>query len=163
MTIRPGPEASVSPGPWVAVSHEPIDPAGLLARVGDAADGAVLLFLGTVRNHSEGRQVSGLRYEAYLPMAEKTLRELAHEMCLRLGTDRLAVIHRLGTLDVGEVSVGVAVSSPHRAEAFATAAALMDELKRRVPIWKHERYESGQVAWVEGAPIQEPGDPGGSR
>lgn len=152
MSILPETEASLSTGPWVAISEEPIDPLKVLSRVGDPADGAVLLFLGTVRNHAEGQHVTGLHYEAYLPMAEKVLRQLVEEMCVRLGTDRIAVVHRLGTLEVGEVSVAVAVSSPHRAEAFATASTLMEELKRCVPIWKHERYGSGRAAWVEGNP-----------
>lgn len=145
---------SGSPGPWARVSDEPIDPTDVLGRVGAPEDGAVLLFLGTVRDHAEGRAVGGLDYEAYLPMARSVLEELAREAADRLGTDRVAVQHRVGSLDVGEVSVAVAVSSPHRGEAFDAARTLMDDLKRRLPVWKREGYVDGAREWVDGTRIE---------
>jgi molybdopterin synthase catalytic subunit len=145
---------SGSSGPWALLTDEPIRPADVLARVGHDRDGAVLLFLGKVRNHADGRPVRGIRYEAYGPMARSVLEELAREAAERLGTDRVAVVHRTGELEVGEVSVAVAVSSPHRAEAFDAARVLMEELKRRLPVWKHEIYADGTRDWVAGSPIE---------
>lgn len=151
MTTPAGP---TDRGPWARVSSEPIDPAAVLERVGRPEDGAVLLFLGTVRDHADGRPVRDLHYEAYLPMAQAVLQELAREAAERLGTDRVAVVHRVGSLDVGEVSVAVGVSSPHRAEAFAAARTLMDDLKQRLPVWKREGYADGAREWVDGARIE---------
>lgn len=135
------------------VTDEPIDPARVMAQVGSAGDGAVLLFLGTVRNHAEGRAVTGLRYEAYLPMAREVLEQLAREAAGRLGSGGVAAVHRVGALDVGEVSVALAVSSSHRAEAFEVAKIFMDDLKVRLPVWKRERYVDGGESWVDGSAI----------
>ena len=133
------------------VVRAPIDPAEVLARVGAAEDGAVLLFLGTVRDHNDGRPVSGMSYEAYEPMAREVLEAVAREAAARLGTERIAVVHRVGELDVGEVSVAIAVSSPHRAEAFHAARYVIEEIKRRLPVWKKERYLDGPARWLAGA------------
>lgn len=140
------------------VTRQPLDPAALLARVGGPSDGAVLLFLGTVRDHNDGRPVSGLFYDAYLEMAERVLREIAAEASQRLGTRRIAVAHRMGELAVGEVSVAIAVSSPHRAQAFDACRFIIEEIKRRLPVWKSERYADGQTDWLEGRgpPVTEP-------
>jgi molybdopterin synthase catalytic subunit len=133
-----------------SVGPDPIDPARVLARVGSAEDGATLLFLGVVRDHADGRAVSGMRYEAYAEMAEPVLAEIAHEAAERLGTDRLAVVHRYGELEIGEISVAIAVSSPHRAEAYEASRYVIEEIKKRLPIWKREHYVDGSEAWVEG-------------
>jgi len=106
--------------------------------------------LGTVRNHNDGRAVGGLRYEAYPEMGEVVLAEIATEAEERFGTDRIAIVHRVGDLAIGEVSVAVAVSSPHRGESFDGARYVMEELKRRLPVWKHEAYTDGASAWVAG-------------
>ena len=103
---------------YAALVRDPIDPGTVLARVGHREDGAALLFVGNVRNHAEGRAVEGLRYDAYEEMAVEVLRAIALEASRALGTDRIAVVHRVGELSVGETSVAVAVSSPHRAEAY---------------------------------------------
>jgi len=135
---------------YSAVVTEPIDPAAVLAKVGADEDGASLLFLGVVRDHAEGRAVRGMRYDAYEQMAESVLAEIAGEAAERLGTDRVAVVHRTGELGVGEVSVAIAVSSPHRAEAYEASRYVIEEIKKRLPVWKKERYTDGDAAWVEG-------------
>lgn len=137
--------------PFTAIVSEPIMAEGVLARVGDHADGAAILFLGVVRDHADGRPVHGMRYDTYQAMAEEVLAQIAGEAAERLGTDRVAVVHRIGALDVGEVSVAIAVSSPHRAEAFEASRYVIEEIKKRLPVWKKERYADGAEAWVEGA------------
>ena len=132
------------------VSPDPIDPAGVLARVGADEDGASLLFLGVVRDHAEGRPVSGMRYDAYAEMATPVLREIAGEAAERLGTERVAVVHRFGELEIGDVSVAIAVSSPHRAEAYEASRYVIEEIKKRLPVWKKEHYADGRSEWVEG-------------
>lgn len=134
----------------VAVQASAIVPEAVLAEVGEEEDGAVLLFLGVVRNHAEGRPVRGMRYEAYEAMAASELRAIAEEAAGRLGTDRLVVVHRTGELGVGEVSVAIAVSSPHRAEAYDASRHVIEEIKKRLPIWKREHYADGAAEWVEG-------------
>lgn len=133
------------------VTRERIDPADVLARVGGDGDGAVLLFLGTVRNHNEGAPVEGLTYEAYESMAERELERIATEAAERAGTDRVAVVHRVGELAIGDISVAIAVSSPHRAEAFEASRYVIEEIKKRLPVWKREHYVGGASGWVEGA------------
>jgi len=133
-----------------SVGPEIISSGGVLARVGSDEDGAVLLFLGIVRDHAEGRAVSGMRYDAYVEMAEPILAEIAAEAAACLGTDRLAVVHRVGDLAIGDVSVAIAVSSPHRAEAYEASRHVIEEIKRRLPVWKKEHYTDGQAQWVEG-------------
>jgi len=118
--------------------------------VGAPEDGAVLLFLGTVRNQNEGRRVVGMRYDAYVAMAESVLAEIAAEAATRLGTDRIVVAHRIGNLRVGEVSVAIAVSSPHRAEAYEASRYVIEEIKKRLPVWKEEHYAEGDARWLEG-------------
>lgn len=134
----------------VGITSAPIDPAVLLGRVGAAEDGAVLLFLGIVRDHNQGRPVAGVRYEAYVEMAETVLHEIAQEAAGRLGTQRVVVVHRTGELAVGEASVAIAVSSPHRAEAFEASRYVIEEIKRRLPVWKQEQYADGDVRWLDG-------------
>jgi molybdopterin synthase catalytic subunit len=133
------------------VVSTPIEPSEVLARVGSREDGATLLFLGVVRDHADGRAVSGMRYDAYREMAEVVLGEVAAEAVQRLGTDRVAVVHRIGELKVGDVSVAVAVSSPHRAESYDVSRYVIEEIKRRLPVWKKELYADGEARWVDGA------------
>lgn len=132
------------------IVDRPIDPASVLAAVGDDADGASLLFLGTVRNHNEGRPVHGLHYEVYREMAESVLAEIAEEAAAITGSSRIAVFHRTGELDIGDVSVAIAVSTPHRAEAFDAARYMIEEIKSRLPVWKRERYADGDAEWLPG-------------
>ncbi len=140
------------------ITRDPLDPAELLAGVGAPADGAALLFIGAVRDHNDGRPVSGVRYDAYVEMAEKVLAAIAAEAVGRLGTDHIAVAHRVGELRVGEASVAIAVSSPHRAEAYDASRYVIEEIKRRLPVWKEERYVEGGARWLDGLtpPAPEP-------
>ena len=151
---RPNPRAAEpSPLPRAAIVRTPIDPAAVLAEVGDAADGAVLLFLGTVRDHADGRAVSGMAYDAYEAMAADVLRAIADEAATRLGTPRVTVVHRVGELALGDVSVAIAVSSPHRDAAYEASRYVIEEIKSRLPVWKHERFVEGEARWVEGHPL----------
>lgn len=134
----------------VWITPDRIEAAAVLEAVGSEADGAAVLFLGTVRNHNGGRPVGGLRYEAYLEMAEQVLVQIAAEAESRWSTDRIAAVHRVGELSIGDVSVAVAVSTPHRAEAFEAARYIIEQLKVRLPIWKHEQYVTGETAWLGG-------------
>ena len=120
-------------------------------EVGDA--GAIVHFLGVVRNNTEGREVSYLEYEAYPPMAEKKMAEIAQEIHEKWGLDRVAMIHRVGRLEIGEVSVAVAVASPHRKEAFEACHYAMNRLKQIVPIWKREVWTDGEEEWVKPDPV----------
>jgi molybdopterin synthase catalytic subunit len=129
---------------------DPISPEAVLAGVGSDEDGAVLLFLGVVRDHADGRPVRGMHYDAYETMARSVLNEIATEAAGRLGTDRLSVVHRIGDLGIGEVSVAIAVSSPHRAESYEASRYVIEEIKKRLPVWKREHYTDGEDAWVEG-------------
>ena len=135
---------------FAEVSSDPIDTAALLARVGSDEDGAALLFIGVVRDHAEGRKVTGMRYDVYAEMATEVLREIALEASIPLGTDRIAVAHRFGELKIGEISVGIAVSSPHRAETYEASRFVIEEIKKRLPVWKKEHYVDGVSEWVEG-------------
>ncbi len=132
----------------VTVSGDVITPADLVAAVSRPSCGAVALFLGTVRDHAPGREdVTHLEYEAYGGVVESKIAEIVAEARDRWPLERVAVVHRVGDLAVGEVSVGVAVGSEHRAEAFAAARYLIDELKARAPIWKKEHWAGG-AEWV---------------
>ena len=132
------------------ITRDSIRSEEVLALVGDDADGAAVLFLGTVRNRNEGAPVSGLSYDAYEEMAGRVLAEIAGEAAHRLGTDRLAVVHRVGELGIGDVSVAIAASSPHRAEAFEAARYVIEEIKKRLPVWKKEHYVDGEARWLDG-------------
>ncbi len=135
---------------WSAITSDPIDTAGVLARVGDPEDGAVALFLGIVRNHNEARPVAGMDYEGYAEMAREEVAAIVEEAAERAGSDRIAAVHRLGTLAVGEVSVAVAASTPHRAEAFDAARYVIEGIKKRLPVWKREHYLDRDAEWLDG-------------
>ena len=147
------PVSGGSSGRRVALVDGPIDVAALQRRVAGAARGAVLLFLGTVRNHNGGRPVAGLTYSAYRPMAEETLERIAAELEAAGEDLRLAIVHRLGEVPVGEASVAIAAASPHRAAAYEASRRALERLKREVPIWKREHYADGDAAWREEEPL----------
>ncbi len=132
------------------ITREPIAPGDVLDRVGAAEDGAVLLFLGVVRNHNDGAPVRGMTYDAYDEMATSVLVAIARKAAERLGTDRVAVVHRVGELEIGEVSVAIAASSPHRAESFDATRYVIEEIKQRLPVWKKEHYVEAESKWLEG-------------
>jgi molybdopterin synthase catalytic subunit len=142
------------------ITRAVIDPAALLDGAVSPADGAAILFLGVVRNHNEGREVGHLEYDAYAEMAERTLREIAQEARQRWYTGHIAVVHRIGRLEVGEVSVAIAVSSPHRGDSYEASRYIIEELKQRVPIWKREGYLSGESEWLRGASPRVPEEVG---
>jgi len=125
-----------------------IDWSELVEATAGPGRGAQALFLGTVRDHHAGRAVVGLEYSAYGAMAESTLEALIGEATARWPV-AVEVRHRLGRLEVGDVAVAVAVAGGHRDEAFAACRFLIEELKKRVPIWKRERYADGTEAWVD--------------
>jgi molybdopterin synthase catalytic subunit len=126
----------------------PIDPADLIAEVSASSNGAVLLFLGLVRETNEGRDVTGIEYSAYEAMAERELAAIAEECAANHGVNHVVIVHRLGELALQEASVGIAVGHPHRAEAYEASRWIIEELKRRVPIWKREHYVDGTREWV---------------
>jgi molybdopterin synthase catalytic subunit len=121
----------------------------LLAEVGAAALGGTVLFLGTVRRSEEDGPVEGIEYTAYPEMAEAEFEKILAEARERWPGSRLAVRHRLGWVPVGEASVAVAAAAPHRADAYQSSRYVIDQIKRRVPIWKKERLDSGRSRWVE--------------
>ncbi len=140
------------------VTRDPLDAAALLRDAVAPSDGAALLFWGVVRDEHGGRAVSHLEYEAYAPMAEAKLAEIAAEARARWGTGEIAVVHRVGRLEVGEASVAIVVAAPHRAEAYEASRYVIEELKQRVPVWKREGYVDGDSEWVPGfAPRVEEG------
>jgi len=135
----------------IALTHEPIDPTRVLEAVQGPEEGGVVLFLGRVRRTSRGRTVTRLDYEAYAPMAEVELKALADDAQYWMGAARVAIVHRTGTLEIGEIAVAIAVAAPHRRQAFAACSWLIDALKERAPIWKKEWYEDGSQ-WISEHP-----------
>jgi molybdopterin synthase catalytic subunit len=135
--------------PLTRLHREAIDPAALLRAVAAPAHGAVLLFLGVVRDVNDGRQVTGIEYSAYEAMAARELAAIAAEAIARFGAVDVAVEHRLGDLALEEASVGIAVAHAHRGEAYDASRWIIEELKRRVPIWKREHYADGTREWVD--------------
>lgn len=117
--------------------------------VNDAGCGAVTTFVGTTRDNFQGKKVTKLSYEGYIPMAEKELRKLCHEATEKFGVQKIAAVHILGDCPVGAASVILACSSPHRRDALQCSEFLIDELKARVPIWKREVYEGDDSVWKE--------------
>ncbi|MDA7978875.1 MAG: molybdenum cofactor biosynthesis protein MoaE [Pirellulales bacterium] len=132
----------------IQLTREPIDANKLLGLVTKPAAGAVVLFLGTVREFTGDRQTIALDYEGYPEMAEKKLAELEQEAKVRWPLVECALVHRLGRLELAEASVAVAVSSPHRDVAFEAGKWLIDTLKEVVPIWKKENWADGRTEWV---------------
>ncbi len=132
-----------------SLSDAPIDVARVERLVADPACGAVLLFLGNVRDHHAGRRVARLDYSAYRPMAATALERIARELETAGEQLRVAIVHRLGKVPVGEASVVIAVSSPHREAAYDASREALERLKREVPIWKREHYDDGVVVWRE--------------
>jgi molybdopterin synthase catalytic subunit len=133
------------------VQEAPLSLDDAVGAVADAKAGAVCIFTGTVRDHSEAGDVTGLSYEAWNELAQERLRELAGEILERWPACKVALVHRVGDLRVGETSVIVAVSAPHRADAFEACRHGIEQLKRDVPIWKKEGLVSGESHWVMGS------------
>lgn len=132
-----------------ALVEREILPAALIAEVSSNECGAVALFLGTVRDSNGGRSVEGMDYSAYTAMAESELARIVVEARERFGVTRLVVEHRIGTLALGDVSVGIAAAHAHRAQSLDAARFVIEEIKKRVPIWKLEHYTDGTRSWVD--------------
>src|ERR1051325_1912413 len=133
----------------ISIVDRALDPAALLAEVARHSNGATVLFIGTVRNVNDERPVTGIEYAAYRSMAERELGAIAREAGEQFGTDDIAVEHRRGPLAVGEASVAISVAHPRRAQAYDASRFIIEELKKRVPIWKLEHYADGSREWVD--------------
>jgi molybdopterin synthase catalytic subunit len=131
----------------LAVRDTPLSVDEVFSAVGDGSAGGTALFVGTVRDHDGGKDVTGLGYSAH-PTAERELRRVAEKVAAEYPVRALAAVHRVGDLVVGDLAVVVAVSCPHRAEAFAACRRLIDDLKSEVPIWKHQSFGDGTEEWV---------------
>ncbi len=132
-----------------AVHESPLRPADLLAETASTANGASVLFVGTVREVNEGRAVTGIDYSSYSEMARSELADIVREVAERYDTPHVVVEHRIGTLSLGDASIAIAVAHPRRAAAFEAARMVIEEVKRRVPIWKREHYADGTREWVD--------------
>jgi molybdopterin synthase catalytic subunit len=131
----------------IKITYDPLDPEQITSQVRQDTNGAVVTFLGTTRIFSEGKRVVKLEYEAYEEMALKKLEEIRQEMQAKFGIADIAIAHRIGPVDIGQISLVVAVASPHRKEAFLACHKIVDRVKEVVPIWKKEVFEDGS-RWV---------------
>ena len=136
---------------FIALTEAPLDPRAALTFVASPEAGGTCLFMGTVRDHSTEGEVQGLTYEAWDELARRRMRGIAREMLTRWPLRKVAMLHRTGELGIGEVSVVVACSAPHRAEAFDACRHGIERLKEDVPIWKKESLVSGNAHWVMGS------------
>jgi molybdopterin synthase catalytic subunit len=138
--------------PMIALRQSSISVQEIIDSVRDTGAGAVDLFLGTTRESSKGKKVLELKYEAYEPMVLQLLENLSGEACKRWNLKKVTIVHRTGTVAVGDISVAIAVAAVHRAEAFEACRWLIDSLKKEVPIWKKEIFADGS-AWVDGTTV----------
>lgn len=131
-----------------AIVERPLDACALLDEIAHPRNGASVLFVGTVRDVNDGAPVSGLDYSSYAGMAERELAAIVAEACERWGTTDIVVEHRVGSLELGDASVVIAVAHPHRSEAYEASRYVIEELKKRLPVWKREHYVDGRSEWV---------------
>jgi molybdopterin synthase catalytic subunit len=136
-------------GHFFSITRGPIDVRAAENRILQGIDGAVVTFQGVVRNNTKGRATLRLDYECYEQMAIRQMAEIGREIAGQFAVSRIAMIHRLGTMEIGEASVAIFVAAPHRRPAFDAALEGINRLKRQVPIWKKEYFADGEV-WVEG-------------
>ena len=136
------------------ITRRAINPARVLESIRDDEAGGAVLFVGTIRRRSGGKTVEGLTYEVYREMAERRMREIEVRVRKRWPVVKIAMVHRYGRLKVGEVSVAVAISCEHRAEAFEACRYAIDTIKGTLPMWKKERFKGGSQTWVKGTPIE---------
>lgn len=139
------------------ISPDPIDTAPLRARLLHERAGAFAAFEGWVRNHNDGRPVHGLHYEAYVALAEAEGERIVREALDRFGAIDACCVHRVGELAIGDLAVWVGVGAEHRGVAFDACRWIIDEVKSRVPIWKHERYADGRSGWLHPQPANPAG------
>jgi molybdopterin synthase catalytic subunit len=128
-----------------------IDIQALIDEVARASNGATAIFLGTVRSTNEGREVTGIDYSAYEEMAVSEMNRILEEASSRFEIDGAVIEHRVGTLAIGDASIGVVIAAPHRAAAIDSLRYVVDETKRRAPVWKLEHYSDGSREWVGAA------------
>ncbi len=136
-------------GNYFALTARAIDVRKVARKLLTGAEGAVVTFEGTARNNTDGRPTRFLDYECYQPMALKKMAEIGRDIAAEPGIERIAIVHRLGRILIGETSVAIIITAPHRKAAFEAALEAVDRLKKTVPIWKKEQFEDGAV-WVEG-------------
>ena len=130
------------------LTHEPIRLQDFFSVMPNESSGALASFVGIVRNHDHGRAVKKLFYESYFSMADKMIGKIVEESRKEWGVEQVRAAHRVGSLEIGEVAVAIAVSAVHRAEAFAACRFIIEEIKNKVPIWKKEIFEDGTAEWV---------------
>ncbi|KOV58282.1 molybdopterin biosynthesis protein MoeE [Streptomyces sp. NRRL WC-3618] len=147
LSEHPGEQAALEPIKLVAVRDAPLSLDEVFRAVGDDSAGGTALFVGTVRNHDGGADVDALGYSCH-PSAEAEIRRVAEKVVAEFPVRALAAVHRVGDLAVGDLAVVVAVSCPHRGEAFEACRKLIDDLKHEVPIWKHQTFSDGTEEWV---------------
>jgi molybdopterin synthase catalytic subunit len=143
--------ACVSDRVVIRVTSDPLSVDEALAAVADDGAGGTCVFIGTVRDHSQAGEVTGLRYEAWAELAVTRLHEIAGELFEKWPVKRIAILHRTGDLAIGEASVVIACSAPHRADAFEACRHGIERLKEDVPIWKKEALVTGEAQWVMGS------------
>ncbi|MFJ4272736.1 molybdenum cofactor biosynthesis protein MoaE [Streptomyces coelicoflavus] len=144
---HPGERAAADPVKLIGIRETPLSVDEVFRAVGDDASGGTALFVGTVRNHDGGTDVDRLGYSCH-PSAEAEMRRIAEKVVAEYPVRALAALHRVGDLEVGDLAVVVAVSCPHRGEAFEACRKLIDDLKHEVPIWKHQTFSDGTEEWV---------------
>lgn len=145
----------MSPAVTTVVTERPLRPEEMLDLVSAPGHGAQSLFMGVIRDHHEGRAVLAVTYDAFAPLAERVLAEIAEEASKRWKA-RVAAGHRLGRLEIGDASVVIAAGCAHRAEAFEACRYVIEQIKTRLPVWKKEHYEGGQARWLDGCALQGP-------
>lgn len=137
----------------VELSEFEIDVNDAYRRLGDPSCGAAVVFVGRVRDHHDGRAVTKINYMAYADMVKIEGDAIIAEACAKFDIRKIVVVHRTGMLSVGEISVVVGVASPHRADSLAATAWIMDEIKKRLPVWKEEFYQEGDRGWPSNMPL----------
>lgn len=135
------------------ISEKAIELDALLKETEDPRCGALNVFVGTLRDHNEGRDVVAMTYEAHEPLARATLQGLEREVLESFAVHHCRIVHRIGRLALGEASVAIVVRSAHRADAFAGARYAIEELKKRLPVWKQEHYADGTSRYLDGVPL----------
>lgn len=133
----------------IQIVEDPIDINLIYNQLADPSSGAVVLFVGRVRNHNDGRSIRRIHYTAYTEMAQSEMNQIAEEARQKFPISQLALVHRIGNLVIGDISIAVAVGTPHRAAAFDGARFLIDTIKTRVPIWKQEFTDEESAHWVD--------------
>lgn len=136
----------------IELAEHEIDVGDVYRRLDDSACGAAVVFVGRVRDHHKGRGVTHIHYTAYVEMVRTEGARILNEARAQFSIRQLVIIHRVGPHTIGDVSVVVGVASVHRADSFAAAEWIMDEVKKRLPVWKEEFYTEGDCAWIQNAP-----------